>query len=296
LIESVLVVDDGLGATRVISTSQRLGIKAVLLTTSDRATRSSSADDLVLLSAPELADPAAVVAAAASAEVDAVHPAMGPLRADRMLAERAADAGLTSFVTVGTLSGPDVAVRLAAEGVGFSPAAAASTCTVLVFGTADGAMVLGDLFVDGPCAEAPAPLDEAARDAAHRTARAAVAVLGIAGLAAVDVADRAVVGVSGGLRPEYAAWEAAADADLVEVQLRAGQGEPPLAHLGIGETPIPSGVAVSGEVAVDTELPDDPEVRLESYLGPDGAPHARVTVRRDTAQDARALLDALRPG
>ncbi|HEX2308772.1 MAG TPA: biotin carboxylase N-terminal domain-containing protein [Jatrophihabitantaceae bacterium] len=295
MIESVLVVDDGLGATRVISTSQRLGIKAVLLTTTDRATRSSPADDLVLLSAPELADPAAVVAAAASAEVDAVHPAMGPLRADRTLAERAADARLTSFVTVGTLSGPDVAVQLAAEGVGFSPAAA-STCTVLVFGTADGAVVLGDLFIDGPCAEAPARLDEAARDAAHRTARAAVAVLGIAGLAAVDVADRAVVDISGGIRPEYAAWEAVAGADLVEVQLRAAQGEPPLADLGLGETPIPSGVAVSGEVAVDIELPGDPEVRLESYLGPDGEPHARVTVRRDTAEDARTLLRALRPG
>src|SRR5436190_4824144 len=105
MIESLLVVDDGLGATRVISTSQRLGIKAVLLTTSDRATRSSPADDLVLLSAAELADPAAVVAAATTAEVDAVHPAMGPLRADRKLAERAAAAGLTWFVTGGTLSG-----------------------------------------------------------------------------------------------------------------------------------------------------------------------------------------------
>jgi acetyl/propionyl-CoA carboxylase alpha subunit len=294
MIESVLVVDDGLGATRVISTSQRLGIKAVLLTTSDRATRSSPADDLVLLSAAELTDPAAVVAAATIAEVDAVHPAMGPLRADRTLAELATDARLASFVTVGTLSGPDVAVQLAAEGVGFSPAAT-PTCTVLVLGTADGAMVLGDLFTDGPCAEAPAPLDEAARDAAHRTARAGAAVLGITGLAAVDVADRAVVGVSGGLRPEYAAWEAVADADLVEVQLRVGQGELPLADLGIGETPIPSGVAVSGEVAGDTELAEDPEVRVESYLGPDGEPHARVTVRRDTAEDARALLSALRP-
>jgi acetyl/propionyl-CoA carboxylase alpha subunit len=295
MIESVLVVDDGLGATRVINTTQRLGIKAVLLTTSDRATRSSPADDLVLLSAAELADPAAVVAAATTAEVDAVHPAMGPLRADRKLAERATDAGLTSFVTVGTLSGPDVAVQLAAERVGFSLAATAA-CTVLVFGAADGVMVLGDLLIDGRCAEAPAPLDEAARDAAYRTARAAVAVLGISGLAAVDVADRAVVGVSGGLRPEYAAWEAVADIDLVEVQLRVAQGEPPLAEVGIGETPIPSGAAVSREVAVDTELPDDPEVRLESYLGSDGEPHARVTARRDTAEDARALLRALRSG
>jgi hypothetical protein len=49
-------------------------------------------------------------------------------------------------------------------------------------------------------------------------------------------------------------------------------------------------------VAVDIELPGDPEVRLESYLGPDGEPHARVTVRRDTAEDARTLLRALRPG
>jgi Biotin carboxylase, N-terminal domain len=295
MIESVLVVDDGVGATRVISTSQRLGIKAVLLTTSDRATLSFSADDLVLLSAAELTDAVAVVAAAASAEVDAVHPAMGPLRADRSLAERAADAGLSSLVTLGMLSGADMAVQLAAEGIGFRPTAA-STCTVLVFGTADGAMVLGDLVTDGPCAEAPAPLDERARDAAHRTARAAVAVLGITGLAAVDVAGRDVVGVSGGLSPEYAAWEAVADADLVEVQLRVAQGEPPLPDLGIGETPVPSGVAVSGEVAVDTELTDDPDVRLESYLGPDGEPHARVTVRRDTAQDARAVLSALRPG
>jgi acetyl/propionyl-CoA carboxylase alpha subunit len=295
MIESVLVVDDGLGATRVISTSQRLGIKAVLLTTSDRATRSSPADDLVLLSAAELIDAAAVVAAAATAEVDAVHPAMGPLRADRGLAERAADAGLTSFVTVGTLSGPDLAVQLAAEGVGYSPAAA-PTCTVLVFGTADGAMVLGDLLTDGPRAEAPAPLHDADRAAAHRTARAVAAVLGLTGLAAVDVADRAVVGVSGGLCPEYAAWEAVADADLVQIQLRVGQGEPPLADLGIGETPIPSGVAVSGEVAVDAELPNDPDARLESYLGPDGESHARMTVRRDTAEEARALLSALRPG
>jgi acetyl/propionyl-CoA carboxylase alpha subunit len=295
VIESVLVVDDGLGASRVVRTSQRLGIKAVLLTTSDRATRSSPADDLVLLSAAELADPRAVVAAAASAEVDAVHPAMGPLRADFRLAERAADAGLISFVTGGTLHGPDVAVQLAAEGVGFRPAAA-STCTVLVFGTTDGAIVLGDLFTDGRRAEAPAPLDEAARDAAHRTARAAAAVLGIAGLAAVDVADRDVVGVSGGLRPDYAAWEAVADADLVEIQLRVGQGELPLAGLGLGETPMPSGVAVSGQVAVDTELAEDPEVHLESYLGPDGERQARITVRRDTAEEARALLSALHHG
>jgi hypothetical protein len=295
MIESVLVVEDGLGATRVISTSQRLGIKAVLLTTSDRATLSSFADDLVLLSAAELTDAAAVVAAAASAEVDAVHPAMGPLRADRSLAERAAGAGLSSFVTVGTLTGANVAVQLAAEGVGFRPSAT-PTCTVLVFGTADGAMVLGDLITDGPRAESPAPLGVGPREAAHRTARAAVAVLGITGLAAVDVADSDVVGVSGGLSPEYAAWEAVADADLVEIQLRVSQGEPPLAGLGIGETPIPSGVAVSGEVAVDTELTDDPHVRLESYLGPDGEPHARVTVRRDTATDARALLNALRVG
>jgi acetyl/propionyl-CoA carboxylase alpha subunit len=157
-------------------------------------------------------------------------------------------------------------------------------------------MVLGDLITDGPCAEAPAPLDEGTRDAAHRTARAAAAVLGIAGLAAVNVADRDVVGVSGGLSPEYAAWEAVADADLVEIQLRVSQGEPPLAGLGIGETPIPSGVAVSGEVAVDTRLTGDPHVRFESYLGPAGEPHARMTVRRDTAEDARALLNALRPG
>ena len=293
MIESVLVVEDGLGATRVISTSQRLGIKAVLLTTSDRATLSSFADDLVLLSAAELTDAAAVVAAATTAEVDAVHPAMGPLRADRSLAERAAGAGLRSFVTVGTLSGADVAVQLTAEGVGFRPAAT-PTCTVLVFGTADGAMVLGDLITDGPRAEAPAPLAEGHRDAAHRTARAAVAVLGITGLAAVYVADRDVVGVSGGLSPEYAAWEAVADADLVEVQLRVSQGEPPVAGLGIGETPIPSGVAVSAEVAVDTKLTGDPHVRLDSYLGPDGDPHARVTVRRDTAEDARALLNELR--
>ena len=295
MIESVLVVDDGLGATRVISTCQRLGIKAVLLTTSDRATQSSSADDLVLLSAVELADAAAVIGAAASAEVDAVHPAMGPLRADRDLAQRAGDAGLASCVTVGTLSGPDVAGLLAAEGVGFNPAAA-GTCTVLVFGTADGAMVLGDLDTNGPYAQAPAPLDGVARDAAHRTARAAVAVLGITGLAAIDVVGRDVVGVSGGLRPEYAAWEAVADADLVEVQLRVSQGEVPLDGLGIGETPTPSGVAVNGEVAIDTELSGDPDVRLESYLGSDGEPHARVTVRRDTAEDARALLSALRPG
>jgi acetyl/propionyl-CoA carboxylase alpha subunit len=295
VIESVLVVDDGLGATRVISTSQRLGIKAVLLTTSDRATRSSSADDVVLLSAAELANAAAVVAAAASAEVDAVHPAMGPLRADPGLAKRAADAGLSSYVTVGTLRGPDAAVRLATEGVGFRPSAEPS-CTVLVFGTPDGGMVLGDLSVSGPFAEAPAPLDEAVRAAAHRTARAATAVLAITGLAAIDVAGRDVVGIDGGLRPEYAAWEAVAGADLVEVQLRVGEGEPPLAGLGVGETPIPLGVAVSGEVAVEADLPDDPDVRLESYLAQDGERHARATVRRDTAPAARALLSALTPG
>jgi hypothetical protein len=295
MIESVLVVEDGLGATRVVGTSQRLGIKAVLLTTSDRAAHSSFADDLVLLSAAELTDAAAVVAAAASAEVDAVHPAMGPLRADRGLAERAAGAGLSSFVTVGTLASATVAVQLAAEGVGFRPAAT-STCTVLVFGTADGPVVLGDLITDGPCAESPAPVGDGPRDAAHRTARAAVAVLGITGLAAVDVADRDVVGVSGGLSPGYAAWEAVADADLVEIQLRVSQGGSPLTGLGAGDPPIPTGVAVSGEVAVDTEVTDDPHVRLESYLGPDGEPHARVTVRRDTAEDARALLNALRAG
>lgn len=302
MIESLLVVDDGLGAARVIASSQRLGVKAVLLTTADRASRARDADDVMMLSGPELASAAAVSAAAGASEVDAIHPAMGPLRASTELLERAAAAGLRVAVTTGTLARPAVKAALRAEGVGYRRTLE-SSADVLVFGSAEGVIVLGDLRTDAGLALAPAPLDPAARELAHRCAHAAATVLDIRGLASISVALSAsvsgaapgtadVVAVRAGLRPRYVAWETVSGVDLVETQLRALQGESPIA--GSSATPATDGAAASTTVdTVDTEpAAPSPPGRFERYLGSDGRPHGRLTVWAPEAEQAIALIRA----
>jgi Biotin carboxylase, N-terminal domain len=309
VIESLLVVDDGLGAVRVIDTAHVLGVKAVLLTTSERASRAHGPDDVVLLAAEELTSAAAVVGAAVAAQVDAIHPAMGPLRADLNLAVAAEAAGMSAVVTrhraasassdEGSGSGVTAGALLSADGVPWR-ADVPAQCSVLVFGTSAGAVVLGDLCVepDG-VSTAPAVLDAPARELAHRTAAAAAAVLAVRGLVGVDVTGTDVVGLTYGLRPEYAAWEVLTGVDLVAVQLRAVHEDLPADGLELALAPDDAGSAATLTVEDDVAgpAPDGTRERLERYLDADGRPRTRLTVvAADRAAAVAALRDRIRSG
>lgn len=253
MLESVLVADGGLGAARVLSTCRRLGIKSVLVRLSEETDRivtdaAPAADDLVLLaSANELADPVAVVRAAAAAGVQAIHPGYGPLRGDARLVQAATDAGLIAVVTTGVGPAGQIAHLLAQSipPVPQSGANAPVTRWVYVLGAPSGAVVLGS--VQASEGHVVAGALDGAEAADHRLAHAVAAVIGVEGLAAVGVGPDGVVSVVAGLPEAHAAWELVTDVDLVELQLLAAIGRSPLTARS--DLPL-SGVAI-GLTGVD---------------------------------------------
>ena len=192
MIESMLVVDDGLGATRVVAACHRSGIKAVLLTTSERANRPHAADDVVLLSAEELRSPQAVIAAAQAADVDAVHPAGGPLAGDVGLRDAARAAGLRAIITVFD----DVAAALHAEGVVYRTGEQAELDVVVVGapGGVVGRVVAG---LDEPVGVEPAHAQREQQDDQddHERDQPALAPLAATGAAAAGHAAPPAAGL-----------------------------------------------------------------------------------------------------
>ncbi len=287
MIESVLAADGGLGGLRVITTCQRLGIKAVALTSADEVNKQARlADDVVLLSPEERSSGAAVVAAAKAAGVDAIHPGIGPLAGDAAFAAEAEAAGLAAVVTLGTLHTAAVTEALAAESITFRPGQA--SVEVLVFGTDDGVVVLGELGLDGDTQCAPAlGLSGADRDAAHRTGHAVGVVLALRGLASIGIADAQVCHVRAGLAAAHSAWEMATGTDLVELQLSVLRDAVPDVVQNAGPPQV-NGVALTGErPATDADAPDG--VRWEVF--PSGAEERiRVTAWGDDEAGARAAF------
>lgn len=289
MIESVLAADGGLGALRVVRTCQRLGIKAVALTSAGQVNKQArKADDVVLLSEEEWSSAAAVVAAAKAADVDAVHPGLGPLAGDAVFAAEAEAAELTAAVTTGTFGAGEIVAALAAESISFR--AGPAELEVLVFGTDSGVVVLGDLGVDGGYHVAPARgLSAAEREAAHRTGHAVGVVLSLRGLASIGIAGGQVCGVRPGLAPGQSAWEMVSGVDLVELQLAALSDDLPAELLAAGPPPV-TGFALSGEApATDAETPDG--VRREVFAAGDEE-HVRITVHAADEAAARAIFAA----
>ncbi len=101
MVESLLVANRGEIARRIIRTAQRLGIKAVAVRSEADAGLPyvREADDAVLLGpappASSYLDMTAVLEAAASTGVEAVHPGYGFLSENAEFAQRVIDAGLT---------------------------------------------------------------------------------------------------------------------------------------------------------------------------------------------------------
>ncbi|MGI8881529.1 MAG: biotin carboxylase N-terminal domain-containing protein [Jatrophihabitans sp.] len=289
MIESVLAADGGLGALRVVRTCQRLGIKAVALTSADRVNKQArKADDVVLLSEAEWSSAAAVVAAAKAADVDAVHPGLGPLAGDAVFAEEADAAGLVAAVATGSFGAGEIVAALAAESISFR--AGPAEFEVLVFGTDSGVVVLGDLGVDGECHVAPARgLSDAEREAVHRTGHAVGVVLSIRGLASIGMAADQVCGVRPGLAPGQSAWEMASGVDLVELQLTALTGELPAELLTAGP-PLVTGFAITGEApATDADAPAG--MRREVFAA-GNEERVRITVHAADEIAARAAFAA----
>ena len=207
-----------------------------------------AADDLVLLAtADELADPVAVVRAAAAAGVQAIHPGYGPLRGDARLARAASDAGLVAIVTTGVATAEENA-RTLSQSVSALPWASdgsPATRWVYVLGAPTGVIVLGSVAASGDRVIASAP--DSTESAAHRLGHAVAAVLGLNGLATVGVGSSGVVDVVAGLPETHAAWELVTDVDLVELQLLAATGKSTLT----AQSELPrSGVAI-GRVRAD---------------------------------------------
>jgi hypothetical protein len=257
MIESVLVADRGLGAARVLTTCRRLGIKAVLAGLSDDsgddvATDATHlADDEVLLAnVAELVDPTAVVRAADSAGVQAIHPGYGLLRGDLRLARAAAEAGLAAVVTTGLGPPEEIAIALGGERppLRVAPPGTPTTRWVYVLAGPTQVTVLGSVRVasDGSYLCAADDVGEGGNgdsgngdgrndfsgdgggtEAAHRTGHAVAAVLGVSGLCAVGISAAGITGAGPGLPTHHAVWELVADLDLVELQLRAADGDAP---------------------------------------------------------------------
>jgi hypothetical protein len=281
MIESLLVADDGLGAVRVVAAAHRLGIKAVVLTATERRRDVRGADDVVLLPTREWTAQG-VAAAAVAADVDAVHPGMGPLLADAALAAAAADAGLATVLTRGQFAGAGLAAAIGPAGLEFDPTGAADL-EVLVFGRPTGVTVLGELRLDAAGrAHAPAELSDDERADAHRRAHAVAAAIGLDGLAGVGLHAATVRRVRPGLSPQQSAWQAVSGIDVVELQVRHLAGAEPIDGLGPGQSPPVQGAAVAFDLA---EAGDSAAgsaaagtVHDEHYTGTDGIERTWRTV------------------
>lgn len=271
MIESILVADHGLAAAGVISRAQALGIKCVGIRlthppTTDLADASRLADDVVLLAdLPELHDPVAVVRAAESASVEAVHPGRGPLRSSSILIEQARAAGLLPLATGVPGDAGEVARRLQDAAipadldrgparVGDPGAGPAHPVSGFVLATGPRITILGSVERGGVviCPAGAVTERELGR------VRAAAAVLDAVGLYTVEIgpaADAPVIGLDWGWPEDTAVWELVTGLNLLELQIAAETGS------SIESEPVTDGVAVAGP---GVDLVDDIRPLLHS--------------------------------
>lgn len=286
MIESMLVADHGLAAAGVITRAQALGIKCVGIRLTQAAPgepltdASRLADDVVLLAdLAELHDPVAVVRAAGSALVEAIHPGRGPLRSSGVLIEQARAAGLLPLVTREPGDAGEIGRRLRAATIPADiPADLAGDRTradrrtdisYFVLATGPRIMILGSIepgdVVVTPAGAATMRELDLVRAVAHvldatglytvTIATVSIATVSIATAsigAGTDVGPggtgRAVVGLDWGWPEHAAVWELGTGLDLLELQIAAETGSL------TGAEPVANGVAVAGS---GVDLVDD---------------------------------------
>ena len=255
----MLVADHGAFAAGIIGRGQALGIKCVAVGLTRPATTPNDpdaggddpdggdvrghvdtgddadvdtevdltrlADDAVLLSdLDELHDPVAVARAAEAADVQAVHPGLGPLRTSRALAQYLRAVDIVPVVSLGSDPAEWVAhlrrAGLTAEPHDTDDLHGVDTVSFHVLVSESGLRVLGSVGWDGDIAMAPAAAANA-RDEA--LAVSAAAVVGQSGLFTVSVRRSVVVGVDAGLPRLYPLTELVTGTDLLALQIAAAQ-------------------------------------------------------------------------
>lgn len=229
MIESLLIADVGVVASRVVVGCRRLGVKSVAVRLShlpDDALDGQGppvgasdrfADDVVLLAdLSELHDGKAIVGAAEAAGVSAVHPGRGPLQTSVSWADDVRAASLIPVVSTGF-------------GFGRSGAYPQGTVEVTFIVDDTGCVELGTVGRAAGVMRSPAAGDQRR---VGQLARAAVAQHDLRGLVSVAVVDGAVVGIEGGLPVGQTALELSAGIDLLAIQLAYAVGEPLAALAG----------------------------------------------------------------
>lgn len=241
MLESLLIADVGVGASRVVEGCRRLGVKSVAVRLSHPpddgldgqgqpvGASDRFADDVVLLAdLSELRDAGAVLRAAEAAGVSGVHPGRGSLRTSVAWADDVRAASLVPVVSSGS-------------GFGRPGTYPAGTVEVTFVVDDTGCVELGTVERAAGVLRSPAVGDQRR---AGQLARAAVAEHDVRGLVSVAVLDGVVVGLEGGLPIGQTALELSAGIDLLAIQLNHAAGEP-LAELAGSPPPLPVAITRS---------------------------------------------------
>ena len=223
MIESLLVADVGVIATRIIADCRRLGVKSIGVRLSKVAVDAVDgrgqpvgaperlADDVVLLAdLAELHDGRRVLGAAVAAGVSGIHPGRGPLRADTTWAAAVRAQHLLPVVSSGAAPSRPAALP---EG----------TVEVTFVADATGYTELATVERRNQLLRSPA---QGNTESVRHLARATVAAHQLRGLVSVAVLGDEVVSIDGGLPVGQRAIELSTGLDLLRIQLAAAANEP----------------------------------------------------------------------